>query len=277
MLKYKEEVGQLQVVTKISQQKRSSNRFNVYLDNEYAFGISEDVYVTYQLYKGKELTAEQIETIKQADDVQQAYIIAINYLSYRMRTETEIRTHLRKKDLVHDVIERAIELLYQEELLDDSIFAETFVRDRINRSTKGPKVIRQELAQKGIDKGIIDEALKTYTRDKQMDKAFKLGEKEAQKSSRHPVNRRKDQMKSRLLRRGFTHDVIHEVVDMLDFNVDDEKEFLLLKNEADKLYTRYKNKHDDYELKMRLKQRLYSRGFPLNRINSYIETLFDDQ
>lgn len=277
MLKYKEEVGQLQVVTKISQQKRSSNRFNVYLDNEYAFGISEDVYVTYQLYKGKELTAEQIETIKQADDVQQAYIIAINYLSYRMRTETEIRTHLRKKDLVHDVIERAIEQLYQEELLDDSIFAETFVRDRINRSTKGPKVIRQELAQKGIDKGIIDEALRTYTRDKQMDKAFKLGEKEAQKSSRHPVNRRKDQMKSRLLRRGFTHDVIHEVVDMLDFNVDDEKEFLLLKNEADKLYTRYKNKHDDYELKMRLKQRLYSRGFPLNRINSYIETLFDDQ
>lgn len=270
-------MGQLQVITKITQQKRSSHRYNVYLDNKYAFGVSEDVYVTYQLYKGKELTAEQIAVIKEADHVHRAYAMAVNYLSYRMRTEAEMRSYLRKKEIIDDVIDRAIARLYEEKWLDDQVFAETFVRDRINRSTKGPNVIRQELAQKGIDKGIVDEAVRAYTREKQMDKAFALGEKEARKTSRHPLNRRKDQMKSRLLRRGFTQDVVFEVVDMIEFAVDDETEFLLLKKAADKMYTRDKDKYDQYELKMRLKQRLYSRGFPLSDIDSYIETLFDEQ
>lgn len=269
-------MGQLQTVTKISQQKRTAHRFNIFINDEYAFSVSEDVYINFQLYKGKELTDEEIERIQQADDVQRAYAVAINYLSYRMRTEAEIRTHLREKELAPDVIDRAIARLYDEQLLDDFIFAETFVRDRMNRSTKGPNVIRQELSQKGVDRTLIDDALQVYTKEKQFDKAFELGQKEAKKTSRRPLQRRKDQMRARLLRRGFTKDVVFPVVDQIDFPVDENEEFLLLKNEADKLYTRYKNKYDPYELNMRLKQRLYSRGFPLSDIHSYLETLLID-
>lgn len=268
-------MGQLQIVTKIAQQKRSSKRFNVFLNNEYAFSISEDVYATYQLYKGKELTEDEITTIKQADNEQRAYVLAINYLSYRMRTELEIRTHLRTKDITEDVIEQVVNRLYEEQLLDDLLFAKTFVSDRMNRSTKGPNIIRRELAEKGIAKTKIDAALVTYTKEEQWKKAFTLGEKEAKRKSKHPLQRRKDRLRARLLRRGFSKDVAFDVVDSLEFTVDDEKEFLLLKNEADKLYTRYKNKYDDYELRMRLKQRLYSRGFPLDRIDSYIDTLLE--
>src|SRR5699024_6881295 len=124
------EVGQLQVVTKVSQQKRSSDRFNLFLDGKYAFSISEDVYVKFHIHKGKELSAEEIDTIKQADNVQRAYLLAIHYLSYRMRTESEMRTQLGKKELLDDVIEQVIKRLYDEKLLDDGVFARTFVQDR---------------------------------------------------------------------------------------------------------------------------------------------------
>src|SRR5699024_8848112 len=116
------------------------------------FAISEDVYVKFQIFKGKELSSQDIERIKQADNIQRAYLMAVNYLSYRMRTEMEIRTHLRKKELLDDIVEQVIERLYNEKLLDDTSFAITFVRDRINRTTKGPQVIRQELSEKGIAK-----------------------------------------------------------------------------------------------------------------------------
>lgn len=269
-------MGRLSIITKITQQKRSSNRFNVFLDEEYAFSISEDVYIKFHLYKGKEMTAAEIDVIKQADDVQRAYLLAVHYLSYRMRTEQEMRTHLREKDLLNDVIENVIARLYEEGLLNDKSFAMAFINDRMNRSTKGPNVVRRELMEKGITKHIIDETLTVYTKEEQINKAYTLGEKEAKKSSRHPLKRRKNQLKSRLLRRGFTKDVVFEVVEMVEFDVDEENEFLLLKKEADKLYTKYKNKYEHYELTMRLKQRLYSRGFPLSQIDSYITTLANE-
>lgn len=269
-------MGQLQIVTKVSQQKRSSSRFNVFLNDEYAFSISEDVYIKYHVHKGKVLTAEQIETIKHADNLQRAYLTAINYLSYRIRTESEMRTHLRKKDLVQHIIDQVIERLYDEQLLNDRSFATTFVSDRINRSTKGPTVIQQELAEKGVSKSDIEHALTIYTNDIQREKALAWGQKEINKRSKRPLRRRKEQLTAKLLRRGFTKDVACEVVDIVEIEEDEEQEFLLLKKEADKLYTRYENKYDDYELKMRLKQRLYSRGFSLSRIDSYLDTLFSE-
>lgn len=270
-------MGQLQIVTKVSQQKRSSSRFNVFLNDKYAFSISKDVYIKYHVHKGKVLTAEQVEEIKRADDVQAAYLIAINYLSYRIRTESEMRTHLRKKDLLQHIIDEVIERLYDEGLLDDCTFATTFVSDRINRSSKGPNLIRQELVEKGISQSDIEHALTKYTYDIQRKKALAWAQKEINKHSKHPLRRRKEQLTAKLLRRGFTKDIAFEVVDMVDIETDEEEEFLLLKNEADKLYTRYENKYDEYELRMRLKQRLYSRGFSLSSIDSYLETLFSER
>lgn len=270
-------MGQLQIITKISQQKRSSGRFNIFLDDKYAFSISEDAYVKFHIHKGKELSAEEIDTIKEADNVQRAYLLAIHYLSYRMRTESEMRTQLRKKEIVDDVIEQVIQRLYDEKLLDDNIFAKTFVQDRMNRSTKGPQVIRRELAEKGISMNSIDEALTNFTREKQIQRAFDWGQKEINKRSKQPLRKRHDQLKAKLLRRGYPKDVVFEVIDLIHIEVDEDEEFLLLKKEADKLYNRYKNKYENYELKMRLKQRLYSRGFSLENINSYLEKMLNEE
>lgn len=269
-------MGQLQVVTKVSKQKRSSNRFNVFLDDKYAFSISEDVYIKFHVHKGKQLTKQQIDAIKNADDIQRAYLIAINYLSYRMRTESEIKSHLQKKEIVDDVIEKVIKRLFDEDLLNDQTFAATFVTDRMNRSTKGPNLIRQELAAKGISKCDIDYALATFDKVTQKETALAWGQKEVNKRSKQPLRRRKEQLRTKLLRRGFTKDIVSGVIDQIEIEVDEQDELLLLKKEADKLYTRYKNKYEDYELNMQLKKKLYTRGFSLHQIDSYLGKLMNN-
>ncbi|MGV3466194.1 MAG: recombination regulator RecX, partial [Heyndrickxia sp.] len=44
------------IITKITVQKNLSDRYNIYLDEEYAFSVDEDVLTRFQLRKGKELS-----------------------------------------------------------------------------------------------------------------------------------------------------------------------------------------------------------------------------
>lgn len=277
MLKYNREVGQLRTVTKIVQQKKSNKRFNVYLDNEYAFSISEDIYVKFHVHKGKKLTEAEIEKIRYEDGIHRAYVIAIQYLSYRMRTEREVRIHLQKKDVHPDVVEKVIERLINEKLLDDLTFAQSFVTDRINRSTKGPLLISRELAEKGVSHILINEALRQYTLEKQKEKALQWIEKETKKKSNHSYKKRKEQLTAKLLQRGFSKEVASDVISNVKLEKDEDIEFLLLKKHADKMYTKYKHKYDPFELEMQLKQRLYARGFNFEQIESYLHTLLNDE
>ena len=58
-------------VTKITTQKREG-RYNVFLDDQYAFPISEDVMIKYRIFKGMEIDKQLQEEILAADDVSKA-------------------------------------------------------------------------------------------------------------------------------------------------------------------------------------------------------------
>src|SRR5699024_12688028 len=81
--------------------------------------------------------------------------------------------YLHKQDIPQTWIERIIVTLLDEGFLDDAVFANAFVRDRIHQTSKGPKVIEQELAKKGIKKETIKQALEQYTFDKQYNRDLK--------------------------------------------------------------------------------------------------------
>lgn len=84
-------------ITKISTQKKNTERFNIFLDEKYAFSVDADVLVRFDLKKGKELDELDILEIQYGDDVKKAFNRAVEFLSYRMRSEKEVRDHLKKK------------------------------------------------------------------------------------------------------------------------------------------------------------------------------------
>src|SRR5690625_147307 len=81
------------IITKISRQKKNTSRYNIFIANEYAFSVSEDVLVRYRLYKGMELTRELMKEIKASESWNKVYSDALFYLNYRMRTEKEMSTN----------------------------------------------------------------------------------------------------------------------------------------------------------------------------------------
>lgn len=85
---------------------------------------------------------------------------ALRYLSYRPRSEAELRQRLTGRGFPEEAIENTLCQLKGEGLLNDLAFAR-FWRD--SRETFKPRsafALRLELRGKGVEEGIIEEALK---------------------------------------------------------------------------------------------------------------------
>ena len=70
---------------------------------------------------------------------------------------------------------------------------------------------------------------------------------------------------------GYSKDKILKIIDN---NLLDNKE--ILNKEFNKLYNSFKNKYDNYNLKLKLKKRLVSKGFNISDINILIDKIKED-
>ena len=115
-------------ITKITAQKRSG-RFNVFVNDEYAFAVSTNVLGDFMLAKGKELTDELIDEIKQAEQNAKAQEKALGYLSYQPRSIKEIRQYMQKQEVDEETTEIVIKRLVDLGYLDDDNFAKLFINN----------------------------------------------------------------------------------------------------------------------------------------------------
>lgn len=224
-----------------------------------------------------ELNRELIEEIKASESWNKAYSDALFYLSFRMRTEKEMRTYLRKKEATPHVIDEVIEKLRKENFLNDLEFAIAFVRDRVNRSSKGPKIVANELQEKGVDEESIQQALREYSDEQQFQNALHWAEKRSARRSKESHRRTLNKIRAQLLQKGFSQDVATRVMEHIDIPLDKAEEKNKLHAQGDKLYKKYARNYEGYELKQRLQAALYRRGFPSHLIAQYIERLDEEE
>ncbi len=63
----------------------------------------------------------------------------MNYLSYQLRSEKEIRTYLKEKEILQEDRNKIVARLKELDLVDDLVYGESYVRTNIRLSDKGPK------------------------------------------------------------------------------------------------------------------------------------------
>ena len=84
---------------------------------------------------------------------------ALNLLSYRARTRKELRTRLRQKGFRPARIDVCLDRLEERGLIDDTVVAAAFVRDRLRHRPKGKSALTSELRTKGITAEIASETI----------------------------------------------------------------------------------------------------------------------
>jgi regulatory protein len=210
------------VVTKIEIQKKNPKRKSIYLDQTFAFGLDEETLFKHGLRVGDHLTDEEIEKILQTEEKKKAKEIALNFLSYRARSEKEISQKLKTKGFSQKDVEEVITDLRRVNLLDDYEFACQWIKDRLKNRPRGIALLKQELNNKGIIKETIEKALdEHYPQEYEVKIATELMRKREKRYKALEKKLARKRMSDFLLRRGFSYEVIKEVLDeSVDFSQD---------------------------------------------------------
>lgn len=268
------------VITKISVQKHNKDRYSIFTDSgrgeEYAFSVDEDVLIKYNLKKEMELDDFSVTEMLFQDDIRKAYNTGINYLAHRMRSEAEVREHLKKKEVADAVIKEAIHKLYEFKFLDDEEFAKAFVRTQLNTTDKGAQVIKLELKEKGISPGIIEKVIEDVSFDDQLEKAIKLCEKYAQKNKKDSSRILKQKIEQMLKRKGYSFSIIQAALEDTDLEKDEDDEMAALRTQGEKLHNKY-SKLPEREYRQKLKMALYRKGFQMDLIDEFISEKENEQ
>lgn len=210
-------------VTDLKVQKRTKDRINVYLDGQYAFSMA--IISAVKLKVGTWLSDGEISRLKVADEVERARGRVLDYLSYRPRSEWEIREYLEKKGFSSSSIDSAISALIDVNLIDDRAFAQYWMENRAQFRPKGKRVLSHELRQKGISSHVIDEALEAYD---EVSAARRVFEQQSRRLVNLPSEVFRRRLTERMARRGFSYDLIQELIadddlsQSLDINLEED-------------------------------------------------------
>ena len=136
-------------------------------------------------------------------------------LKFRLRSEKELVQRLKQKGFSEELSQDTVNFLKDKKFIDDRIFAKGWVSSRLKRPF-GLRRIKQELVQKGLDKEVIEE---TFARAKEdYDEGGVVRELAERKFSKlkwiEPLKARQ-RVYAYLMRRGFSPDLVGEVVKKL--------------------------------------------------------------
>jgi regulatory protein len=146
------------------------------------------------------------------EEQQRAKEYVLKLLSYRMRSVGETRDRLARRGFSPELIARTVRDLSQVGLLDDREFSRAWVRNRIATNPVGKRIIRLELARKGVSKAIVDGVLEEAAEEyDERELAMRVVRKKLRQYAHlDPVVARR-RLTAALVRRGFDYEVIGAV------------------------------------------------------------------
>jgi regulatory protein len=205
-------------ITAIAAQAHDSQRVNIFIDGQFAIGISLATLAAESLFVGLPIDEELWARLEAAGRAEKAMLAAMRLLDARPRSSAELRLRLRRKEYEPEVIERALARLAELGLVDDAAFSRYWVESRQSFRPRGQLALRDELRRKGVGRELIDAALAESDSDPEaeQERAMTLARgalrRYADAPDRHSFQRR---LGGFLQRRGFTLDTIRPIIDIL--------------------------------------------------------------
>jgi regulatory protein len=194
-------------VTRLEPQKKNPQRLNVYLDGEFAFGIFKAA--APWLAEGDQLSQQKVRELQESDLTEIAYQRALNFLSYRSRSEQEIRINLSKHEIPEEIILEVLIKLRRSTLVDDRAFARNWIENRSQFKPRGKRALSAELTQKGISREIIDDELKGLD---EVNLALQCARSKSSRYQHLDQEEYQKKMYAYLKRRGFPYHIIKDIV-----------------------------------------------------------------
>jgi regulatory protein len=138
-----------------------------------------------------------------------AYELALRALSYKERTESELRTWLAEREVSDGEIEEVLALLMEAGAIDDASFARRYAEDKVQLAGWGPDRIASSLESRGISSEHIEAALSGDDQEALLERAVSLlGDRGMSCAD----GRERERALGLLVRRGYPLELAYEAV-----------------------------------------------------------------
>jgi regulatory protein len=189
-------------ITALEPQVKHANRFNLYIDDEFALGVS--ALLAAKLRVGQTLSTDDLAKIEREETFETARDKALRFLEPRPRSATEVKQHLAKKKIAAEVIDQVVARLTDAGLIDDAAFAKYWVENREQFKPRAARALRFELKRKGLGNADIAEAVGEID---ESESAYRAAQARAPRWSGLERREFLDKLTAFLVRRGFGYAV----------------------------------------------------------------------
>jgi len=199
-------------VTSIKRQKKRVDRVNVYVDEKFFVGLTDNELIFFDIYKGKKLEGSDLRKIKDISSYGKTRDKAMSLISIRPRSKKELKDKLILKKYDLNVIEKVIKELEKENLLDDSTFAKQWIYHRAEFSGLGKRRIEMELFKKGVSDQIIKKEVTKIDNSQEFIRAKEIADKKYPTYKDENKYKKREKLAAFLARKGYVWDVIKKVL-----------------------------------------------------------------
>jgi regulatory protein len=199
-------------ISAVEPQARHPDRINVFIDGTFAFGLSAAVAADHGIRTGQTLSERDVQSLLQAEETNKATGAALRLVSYRARSEVEIRQRLTRKGFSPHAVDAAVAKMREWTYVDDQEFARQWVASRESHRPRSSRLMKRELASKGIDvetaERVVDEAeIDDYS------VALDLARRWLPRIEKEDRQTQRRRLAGFLQRRGYGWDVVRRVLD----------------------------------------------------------------
>lgn len=274
------------IITSIEVQKKNKDRVNIFINNEFSFACSNELIYSHGLKKGLQVEPKSLEEVVKADEYIKGKTAALRYIERAMKTKKQVEDMLYKKEMSEETVSRVIEFLKNYSFIDDKRYAESFIKQKLKES--GKNKIKYDLLKKGIDEELIKELLDKVSSEDESTVALTLAEKKVRILGKSERDKGKllGKVTKYLLSKGYTYDLINQVVNKVALTIAEDKE-ALEETEVDfeellalvqKKYNLLKNNEDNpMKLKKKLQDFLLRRGYGYEEIKSVLTQVIENK
>lgn len=142
-------------ITDIKQQVKRQGRYSIFVDEKYAFSLSENALLEHGIRIGLEVSKEQLQGYKDASKFDKAYNLTLSYVARRQRSEWELHDYFRRKEIDEESGAVIMDKLKNYGYVDDSAFARSWVENRRLLKPVSKRRLVMELRQKHVADSIV--------------------------------------------------------------------------------------------------------------------------
>lgn len=237
----------------ISKIIKIKSKYKIILTNETIITYIEVIINNNLLYK-KEINNITLNKIKEETKYYDLYYKITEMISRKLKTEYELIKYLNNQNINTEIINKLINNLKINNYINDKRYVQAYINDKIKLTNMGPIKIKKELINKKINILLIEEELNKINNNIFVDKLEKQIDKKIKNNTKYS---------SKILKQK-----ILIYYNNLGYKTKDIKDILSTKtiddNNIEKEYKKLIKKYNDKNI---LKNKLYQKGYSINKIN----------